>query len=117
MYNNPFNTFNTYPQYNQIVNQQNYQRQEVVKVNGQNGAQAYNLPPNSSILMLDEQQPVVWLKTTDGAGYPTITPYKIEPFQAEKPVDVKSLEERIKAIEERLNESNTSNVKRTESDK
>ncbi len=40
------------------------QRCEVVTVNGENGAQAYPLAPNSSALLLDESQPLVRLSAT-----------------------------------------------------
>ena len=79
------------------------QRHEIVKVNGKNGAEAFQMAQNSSILLLDETAPIVWLKTTDGAGYPTLTPYTISPYQPEPEVNVKSLEERITAIEEIIN--------------
>lgn len=76
---------------------------EVIRVNGKNGAEAFQMPPNSSIILLDESAPLIWLKMTDGAGYPTITPYRIEPLKAELAPDVSSLEARIKRLEERLN--------------
>lgn len=86
------------------------QRQEIIKVNGENGARAYNLnSPNSSVLMLDETQPLVWLKTTDGAGYPTLTAYTIEPYKPEQEVN-SDLEKRIKRLEDIINESYTCNV-------
>ena len=53
---------------------------EVIRVNGKNGAEAFQMPPNSSIILLDESAPLIWLKMTDGAGYPAITPYRIEPL-------------------------------------
>ena len=57
-----------YP-YQPYFNQQTqYQRTEVVKVNGEGGAKAYQMPPNSSVLLLGETAPIVWLKTTDGAA-------------------------------------------------
>lgn len=88
------------------------QRYEIIKVNGENGARAFNLPPNSSILLLDETQPIVWLAQADGAGYKTVTPYTITPFQAEPPVDTKSLEQRVARLEELLNgKSDTSNAR------
>lgn len=87
-------------------------KQEVVKVNGENGARALQIAPNSSALLLDENAPIVWLVITDGAGYKTVTPYSITPYQPEPPVDVKSLEERIRRLEEMLNgKSNTRNNK------
>ena len=82
-------------------------KQQVVRVNGKNGAQAYQLMPNSSILLLDETAPIVWLKITDGAGYPTITPYDISPHKDELQIpefDTKSLEERISKLEEIVSE-------------
>ena len=78
------------------------QKHEVIKVSGRGGAETFQMLPNSSVLLLDETAPLVWLKTTDGAGYPTITPYTIEPYQPEPEVNVKSLEERITKIEEML---------------
>ena len=62
------------------------------------------MAPNSSVLLLDETAPLVWLKTTDGAGYPTLTPYTITPYQATPPVDVNALEQRIARLEEKLND-------------
>lgn len=56
MYNSPY-LYNT-----------TLQRQEVIRVNGRNGAEAYQMAPNSSILLLDETAPIVWLKTTDATS-------------------------------------------------
>ena len=75
---------------------------QITRVNGRNGAEAFRLAPNSSILLMDENDPIVWLKQTDGAGYATVTPYTVTPYQA-APVDVNSLEERVKRLEEKLN--------------
>ena len=76
---------------------------QITRVNGRNGAEALRLAPNSSILLMDEHDPIVWLKVTDGAGYATVTPYSIAPYQTAAPVDVNSLEERVKRLEEMLN--------------
>lgn len=101
--------FNPYQQF-PINNQQ------IVKVNGTNGANAYQLMPNSSALLLDESAPRVFLKQTDGAGFPTITAYKLEPYVEEKQPDINDLSNRIKKLEEMFNaKSNTSNVKRKQS--
>lgn len=110
MYNNPYNPYSfNYSQFQQP------QKTEVVRVNGKNGADTFQLAPNSSILLLDESAPIIWLKTSDGAGYCTTTPYKIEPYIEEKTdanETLKSLESRITALEEALNnvKSNASNV-------
>ena len=77
---------------------------QIVKVSGENGARAYQMGANSSALLLDETQPVVWLKTTDGASYATLVPYKITPLEREDPVktNMDRLEERIAKIEEKV---------------
>lgn len=80
---------------------------EVIRVNGEEGAKAYQMMPNSSVLLLDVTQPVVWLKTTDGAGYPVIAGYSITPLEPkEEPKDnsekLTALEERIARIERKL---------------
>lgn len=76
---------------------------QIIRVNGRNGADALKLAPNSSVLLMDENDPIVWLKVTDGAGYATVTPYSIAPYQAAAPIDVSSLEARVKKLEEKLN--------------
>lgn len=68
----------SYPSPTPIV-QQPPVKTEVIRVHGEEGAKAYPLAPNSSIILMDETEPVVWLKTTDGAGYPTVTGYDITP--------------------------------------
>lgn len=86
-------------------------KQEIIRVNGENGAKAFQMPPNSSALLLDEAQPLIWLKQTDGAGYPTVTAYKIEPYTPEATAAVSSdLERRVKKLEEIINESYSVNA-------
>lgn len=93
LYNtNPYGTTTPFtPAMYMQQQQQSFYKQEVVRVNGKKGAETYQLPPNSSILLLDESAPIVWLKTTDGAGYATVAPYDITPHQDEVPVDTKNL--------------------------
>ena len=102
MYNfqNPYMMGN-YTPYTQNTVQQ---PQQVVRVNGQNGAQAYTIGPNSSALLLDESGTLVWLITTDGAGYKTVSAYDITPHQAAPAPDFGALENRIKRLEDFVNE-------------
>lgn len=82
-------------------------KQEAIKVNGRAGADAYQLAPNSSVLMLDNTAPIVWLAVSDGAGYKTLTAYDIKVHEEKKPEDAyKKLEDRIKRLEERMNSVN-----------
>ena len=80
-------------------------QQQVVRVSGENGARAYQIGANSSAMLLDESGTLVWLVTTDGAGYKTVTPYDITPHQAAQAPDFGSLENRIKRLEEIVNDS------------
>ena len=102
----PINPFNPYQGVNPSYlpsNGLHGNNNQIVKVNGRNGAEAYQMPPNSQVLLLDETQPVLWLKQTDGAGYPSLNAYDITPHE-DKPIpDVKSLEDRIAKIEQVIN--------------
>ena len=115
MFNNPY-AFNN--PYQTIPQQFNNHNPQIVKVNGKNGAEMYQMPPNSSALLLDETAPIVWLAQTDGAGYKTVSAYDITPHQELPPVDTRALEQRITKLEEALknvNKSNLANVTSTQS--
>ena len=86
-----------YPQPAQMAPQS-----QVVRVNGENGARAYQMGANSSALLLDESGTMVWLVTSDGAGYKTVSAYDITPHQAEPPKDWTDLENRVKKLEEMM---------------
>lgn len=104
-YNQPMNMPNDYfSRMNMNMNVNNLPHYDIIKVNGQNGAEAFQMGPNSKALLLDENDPIVWFVQTDGAGYKSnITPYSITPFQPAPPVDLHSLEERLTALEEKIN--------------
>ena len=113
---NPFNPYQMNPAYaNQISNNlRTVNTYQIIKVNGRGGADAFQMPPNSQTLLLDETQPILWLKQTDGAGYPTVTAYDIKPHEEVPVPDMKSLEERIAKIEEAMKHEPdyTSNVRK-----
>lgn len=100
MFQNPY--LNPYQMPIQSMHPQ-VQQTQVVKVNGENGARAYQMGANSSALLLDESGLMVWLATTDGAGYKTVSAYDITPHQAAQQPDYGSLESRIKRLEEIIN--------------
>lgn len=104
-----FQTPYAYP--NLYQNQPHFNNQQIVKVHGRNGADTYQMMPNSSALLLDESEPLIYLAQTDGAGYKTITVYDIQPHKEIPPVNMHDLEQRISRLEEKLNEPNTANVK------
>lgn len=86
MYNNynynPYvNGFNQ-PNYNQPNNlypQRQYEPQAadmgLIRVSGMDGAKAYPMPPNKAVALFSNDEDVFYLKTTDGAGFPTIKAY------------------------------------------
>lgn len=82
-----------------------YNNQQVVKVNGENGARMYQLPPSSSALLLDETSPRVFLIQTDGAGYKTINPYKIEPIVPAPQPDLLDIMDRLTKLEANYEQS------------
>lgn len=90
---------------------QSQMTQQIIKVHGKSGADLYQMSPNSSVLLLDESEPIIYLAQTDGAGYKTITAYDIQEHRELPPVDTHSLEQRIARIEEILNEPNYSDIK------
>lgn len=101
MYNNSFpqNMYNNYP----YAVQQNFQQQqlphyEVIKVNGKPGVDAFQMGPNSSVLLLDETQNVVWFVQTDGAGYKTPTPFTISPYVEKPQIDVNALNDEVNSL-------------------
>ena len=80
----------------------------LVSVTGIDGAKAYQLPPSSKMPLFDEHDDVLYLKTTDAAGYPTVKTFKFEPIEQTQGYaaqdyvtrdEYNELCERLKAIE------------------
>lgn len=90
-------------------------RYEVIQVNGENGVNAFQMGPNSSVLLLDTSAPIVWLVQTDGAGYKSKVPYDITPHQAVPPVDINQLQQRVAQLEDLINAKYQSDDKSTKS--
>ena len=100
-YNNPFiNPYGMAPQYQPPIAPAS---QQVVRVNGENGARTFQIGANGSALLLDESGLMVWLVTSDGAGYKTVQAYDITPHKEAQAPDYGSLEGRIKRLEEIVN--------------
>ena len=81
--------------------------QQIIQVNGEAGARMYQMMPNSSALLLDETAPLVWLVQTDGAGYKSVTPYKIEKYEPEPAPNYNDILDRLTKLEAKYNESNS----------
>lgn len=73
-----------------------------------------SLAPNSSVLLLDINDPIVWFVSTDGAGYKTCMPYQITPYKAASESSIEELiaklNARLDTIEERMRISEPDHV-------
>lgn len=75
MYYSPFNQFQNY----------SIRQESITRVTGEEGAKAYQMAPNSSAALFDGNEDIFYLKTTDGAGFPTIRKFKFEEIQEKAP--------------------------------
>lgn len=92
-------------------------KQEVVRVNGENGARAYQIGANSSALLLDESGKMVWLVVSDGAGYKSVSAYDIIPHEEPPAPNYADLESRIANLERMMNNAEHSgNAEQKQSD-
>lgn len=79
------------------------QPQQIVEVNGEAGANAYNLTANSSAILLDTQHPICYVVKTDGAGYKTVMPFDMTPHIPKEQAMMNSIDERLRKLEEMIN--------------
>ena len=101
------NYFNPYaiPQYQRP---QGYTGQ-IIQVNGKAGAEALQMEPNSSVYVQDTTQGNrIYLCMTDGAGYKTVRGilgvFEEDKKEADQQSALQSIDERLKSVEEKLNE-------------
>ena len=77
-------------------------------VNGFEGAKAFQIGPNQTVLLIDTLQPYLYFKTANQIGQITIKTYKLEelpdnPDKLEQNELFKAFNDRLKAIEDKLN--------------
>lgn len=81
MYQNPYSMGIQYPYNMQSYNNQNLNNmstqnnlapQELIRVNGLQGAQTYQMAPNSTVALFDGNSDIMYIKQTDGAGFGNI---------------------------------------------
>ena len=78
-------------------------RRTVDQVKGLEGANAYALGPDSSVIVVDSDQPLIWFISTDANGNKTmIQPYRIEKYDMPKPVTLDDLLAEMRSMNERL---------------
>lgn len=103
MFQNPYASL--MPPQNQYYNQQmtnqqflpQTQTQNLIRVNGIEGAKAYQMNANSIVSLFDVNEDIMYIKSTDGAGFPSIRSFRFEELkedtQTEPSVDYISREE------------------------
>ena len=77
MFQNPYaNLLAQNQYYNQQMNNQQIfpqeQTQNLIRVNGIEGAKTYQMSANSTVALFDSNEDIMYIKTTDGAGFPSI---------------------------------------------
>lgn len=81
----PYGLNNFNPYQNSISQNNNFstqvQQNNLIRVTGIDGAKAYQMSPNSSAALFDSESDIMYVKTTDGAGFPTIRTFRFEPIE------------------------------------
>lgn len=54
----------------------------LIRVTGIDGAKAYQLPANSTVALFDANNDIMYIKTTDGAGFPSIRAFSFAPLES-----------------------------------
>lgn len=79
--------FNPYTMPQAPVGVANTNRGELIRVTGFEGARAYQMPPNSNAALFDSNEDIFYVKTTDGAGFPTIRAFRFTPMETQTPAN------------------------------
>ena len=116
---NPLGGYNPYlaqtvqNQFVPVVPQQG-PRMEIQRVNGRESALSFAIGPNSSVILVDNLEPKIWIVTTDSSGYKAINGFKIIPDEEPQTATddpIKALSERIDKLEKRMNDNVESDTK------
>ena len=123
MFQNPYASLIPQNQYYnpQMNNQQIFpqeQPQNLIRVNGIDGAKAYQMPANSTVALFDSNEDVMYVKSTDGAGFPSIRTFEFtEKVNAEvKSPDVEYISrEEFEKFKKELMDNGKQSIQRSKS--
>lgn len=79
-------------------------QQTIQYTNGKKGAEAYQMAPNSSAILMDSNNPIFYLKMSDANGLCTIRTFEFKEKIEQKQEDVFASKEDVAKLENRLNE-------------
>lgn len=75
---NPYNFYNPYPQPNYgSFPQQPQSNNTYAFVNGIEGAKSYPMQPNQTVMLMDSEQPIAYMKQSNGMGQATLKYFKL----------------------------------------
>ena len=83
----------------------------LLRVTGPESAKAYPLPPNSSVVLFDGENPIFYLKSTDDSGFATLREFEFMEKAKQEPAPqavgqdaVKELQDEISSIKSDISE-------------
>lgn len=115
----PYGLNNFNPYQNPISQNNNFstqlQQNNLIRVTGIDGAKAYQMSPNSSVALFDSDSDIMYVKTTDGAGFPTIRTFRFEPIEdVPKVQDAYITRDEFDALKQEVEKYGKQFVQRTE---
>jgi hypothetical protein len=87
-----------YPNYNMLSPYPQQQSAGLIRVTGMDGAKMYQLSPNSAVALFDANEDIFYIKTTDGAGFPTIRSYKFAPIDMQNQINQLQLQSALAGV-------------------
>lgn len=76
--------------------------QQILQANGKESIKALRMSPNSSVLIADSTQPIVWRCVSDGLGNVTAEPFDITRHKTEEEVAKEQTNNLLNDISKRL---------------
>lgn len=121
-FQNPYAALLGQNMYNQPQNNQQFFPQEpcqnLIRVNGIDGAKAYQMPANSTVALFDSNNDIMYVKSTDGAGFPSIRTFSFTETKEEakqvEPTDYISRQE-FEDFKKELMNNGKQSIQRTKS--
>ena len=128
----PFDNFGNYIPYNpypqpQPAYQKPVQQNVYAFVNGLEGAKSYMVPANQTVLLMDSEQPVCYMKSANALGQGSLRYFKLtevseadirqsatkpveQPISLDKNDEFVQLKQRVAELEKKLGEKNEQSV-------
>lgn len=112
------NQYNPYNPYGYQTNMNNYQgnmqtNNQYTYVNGIEGAKAYSMMPNQTVLLMDSDNPIFYMKQSNALGQSTIRIFRFEEVKESEPArqyvsinDFNELKSKVEELSSKLGSVN-----------